>query len=34
MDFEELSEVIREINAFWFTIANIPTKPHARYFTH
>ena len=34
LDFEEFIEVIREIKAFWFTIAKIPNKTHARYFTH
>ena len=34
LDFEEFIEVIREIKAFWFTIAKIPNKAHARYFTH
>ena len=34
LDFEEFIEVIREIKAFWFSIAKIPNKAHARYFTH
>ena len=35
LDFEEFIEVIREIKAFWFTVAKIPNKAaHARYFTY
>ena len=34
LDFEEFIEVIREIKAFWFTVAKIPNTTHARYFTH
>lgn len=34
LDFEEFIEVIREIKAFWFSIAKIPNEVHARYSTH
>lgn len=34
LDFEDFIEVIREIKAFWFTVAKTPTQAHARYFTH
>ncbi len=31
LDFEEFIEVIREIKAFWLTIANLPNKTYDKY---